>query len=282
MRLKHAFGRDQKRYLTKAQRKRLPSTETVMKVLDHIVEELTDGSGPVVLSYCWSGTRYEGSTTLTLPLYLLFFPEHESVEYKLREADFWVNRGRSNAGVIQVRNLHDLIVSFVDDDGEPLPHSPPDLRKEVHSIKRVFLFPTNPFENMIDYRKLWFSDFRMISRMFGVYEIYDRYWPDWVEHCDRTSFSSNTNDYIECDAFRQLVEACGFWGEFNKAYRAIYKKANESPNSMRLLVPILVHTLLEKEELADRFVIPKEMRGRVDQMYEFTMDWLRDYLRIEE
>tara|TARA_Y100000034_G_scaffold110845_1_gene143358 strand:+ start:429 stop:761 length:333 start_codon:yes stop_codon:yes gene_type:complete len=100
----------------------------------------------------------------------------------------------------------------------------------------------------------------------GIEEQFDGHVGDWKKHCDTVSVSSNPNDYTNCEAYRQIA-ALG--SDSLPLIRKVYGGSDDNA-----FFPILGWTTLVREIVGDEFQIPKEIRGRVHEIRDYTIRWL--------
>jgi len=89
----------------------------------------------------------------------------------------------------------------------------------------------------------------------------------WREHCIQKVNSSNPNDDLECDAYRNIV-AMG--KEALPLIREAYDLNQHS--SIRLLEMNLHHAV--QEILGDDFKVPEDIRYNLDKIMQYTPKWL--------
>ncbi len=90
----------------------------------------------------------------------------------------------------------------------------------------------------------------------------------WRDHYKEKGFSSNPQDYLDCDAYRSL---------------AVIGKLDKKGVSQLILdnwdeIPGIGYTSLLKEIMGDDFFTPDEMRGKIKEIRAYTLGWLFRYL----
>jgi hypothetical protein len=89
----------------------------------------------------------------------------------------------------------------------------------------------------------------------------------WEEHYESVKYSSNTDDYIDCEAYQNLV---------NQGVKTLvfiernYRNFDES-NPLCLCIAPLVRDIMGEEA----FEIPLMMQGKVRAMYNYSLNWIK-------
>ena len=93
---------------------------------------------------------------------------------------------------------------------------------------------------------------------------FDENYEEWMEHCHETRVSSITLDYLDCDAYRNIVAM----GE--QAMPLILEKAKSDPHSHLVdhIVPLL------KEIVGDDYKIPEELYEKTKEIRTHALEWL--------
>ncbi len=100
--------------------------------------------------------------------------------------------------------------------------------------------------------------------MGNLEDIFNKDIREWKVYCEKVKFSSNPQDYIDCDAYQNLVK---MGPRILPLIRDLYNKPQESLSKLRL-------SCLVQEIVQDSFQIPKSIQGRVQAINNYTQIWL--------
>jgi hypothetical protein len=103
-------------------------------------------------------------------------------------------------------------------------------------------------------------------------EQFDEYVRDWIEHLEKPSvkFAAFVGPMRDCDAYRGIVN---MGAAVLSLVRTLYDEPIDGDHELESLQK---HGLVGvvAEIVGDDFVIPKEIRGMVNKMQEYTISWL--------
>ena len=113
------------------------------------------------------------------------------------------------------------------------------------------------------------SNFSLDSAM-SLEEKFKQYLGEWKQHCESVAFSSNPNDYIDCDAYRNIVE-------MGQQTLPLIRKVFYDEPTCETLCPLgLAH--LVKNIVGDAIIIPENLREKVKDAENYMRGWLDGYL----
>lgn len=94
----------------------------------------------------------------------------------------------------------------------------------------------------------------------------------WREHCKKNLYSSCIKDYIDCNAYKNIVE---MGREALPLIRKAYDtEQKDNPGSVRWLLCNVVRKIV-----GDEFTIPTWMQGKISTMEKYTIKWLDENIR---
>ncbi len=88
----------------------------------------------------------------------------------------------------------------------------------------------------------------------------------WKAHCESVAHSSFAQDYLRCDAYREIV-AMG--SQVLPLIRGKYAGADEDA-----FFAILGWSSAIREITGNKLQIPEEIKGKVDAVRDYTVRWL--------
>ena len=90
---------------------------------------------------------------------------------------------------------------------------------------------------------------------------------DWKEHCERTINSSNPGDYLNCDAYRNIVN-------MGPAILPLIRKEFDKNSLLNGLLVNPVKRIVGKD-----FQIPEWMAGKMSLIEKYTAKWLDENMQ---
>ena len=93
-------------------------------------------------------------------------------------------------------------------------------------------------------------------------EKFNRLILDLERHCKNVVYSSNIEDYLNCDAYKEIVNI----GEKSLLY--IYREM-EKRESLELVWAPLMHSIVGED-----LVIPENIRGKIKDLNSYIKRWL--------
>jgi len=93
---------------------------------------------------------------------------------------------------------------------------------------------------------------------------------EWSRHCQSVAHSSSSTDYHDCEPFRQLV-ALG--AEALPLIQRVY--AGEDTKAS---LGVAGWAVVVQEIVTPDFAIPEAIRGKIDAIREYTLDWLDEHM----
>ena len=87
----------------------------------------------------------------------------------------------------------------------------------------------------------------------------------WKKHCEKTINSSNPNDYLDCEGFRNLVNLG------TEVLPLIYDVAKK--REYQVCFDWTFSSLIRKI-VGEDFKIPENMCGKVEEIFNYTLEWL--------
>lgn len=106
----------------------------------------------------------------------------------------------------------------------------------------------------------------------GIEELFALEKSRWKEHCKQVSHSSNPLSYTNCEPYREIVSM----GE--EALPLILRAYSGNPDEAFFSINGWMSAV--KEIVGEKFVLPNEYRGDVLRIREYTIKWLREYLKL--
>ena len=105
----------------------------------------------------------------------------------------------------------------------------------------------------------------------GIEQDFEQNVAEWKQYCESIAYSSNPNDYVNCEPYRRIV-AMG--KDALPLIREIYSGPDEDA-----FFPIFGWTRAIGDIVGDKFEIPEKIRGHVHEIRDFTVAWLDSYLK---
>lgn len=102
---------------------------------------------------------------------------------------------------------------------------------------------------------------------------FNEYVFEWKKHCElpKVSISSNPIMYINCDAYKNIVDM---------GYKALpfIKKTYEGSDEDAFF-PIFGWASSVKEIIGENFEIPQDIKGKVREIRDYTVSWLEENIK---
>lgn len=96
----------------------------------------------------------------------------------------------------------------------------------------------------------------------------------WREHCKKTMRSSQMIDYVNCQAFKNIVSmGTEVLPLIRRAYDTEHSDTSR-PGSLRWNLSYLVGMITKKE-----LGIPDDIRGKIVEVADYTKKWLDENMR---
>lgn len=101
----------------------------------------------------------------------------------------------------------------------------------------------------------------------GIEEKFNENMNKWMQHCRNVAYSSLIKDHLNCESYKNIV----IMGK--ETLPLIYQatKSADKNSYLRLCIAPLVGEIVGSD-----FHIPDEIKGRVNKMWEYTVNWLHD------
>lgn len=93
----------------------------------------------------------------------------------------------------------------------------------------------------------------------------------WDAHCQLRIHSSNPQDYIDCEGYRNIIEMGKPALPF--IYDAVKTGKFDGEFGWRNHLGRLIGDIV-----GDEFNIPEEIMGKFDEVRRYNIDWLKDYV----